>query len=269
MAHVRMPRVRATAWVSKPTTPVAPDPTRGGYSNSRAGPWHEDTPPRRPRRGLVTPVRQAKGVKTGSTHDRSPVKCHRSRPPPPPVPATPRAKGPETKRPNRSLRSGTHPDALVQRPKKSQKTTCFTLILLTRLSPGGLKAAGSVRSSGPREAGGATASAEIAGAASHKQSTAEKAGRDFMGGRGGFTRRAIPFRSGGDGRGIRHSCPKHRRRTSGKSMRGRACGESAGHPSKSIPAHRAQPLTEGGFPSLPQVPSPPSSPDFQHPAPVV
>lgn len=122
---MRMPRFHATAWVSKPTTPVAPDPTRGGYSNSRAGPWHEDTPPRRPRRGLVIPVRQAKGVRTGSAQDRSPVARHRSRPPPPPVPARTRAKGPETKWPNRSLRSGAHPDALVQATKKNSKNHLF------------------------------------------------------------------------------------------------------------------------------------------------
>jgi hypothetical protein len=125
MAHVRMPRFHATAWVSKPTTPVAPDPTRGGYSNSRAGPWHQDTPPRRPRRGLVTPVRQAKGVRTGSVQDRSPVARHQSRPPPPSVTARPREKGPETTRPNRKPRSGTHPDTLVPVTQKKSKNHLF------------------------------------------------------------------------------------------------------------------------------------------------
>jgi hypothetical protein len=46
----RMPRFHATAWVSKPTTPVAPDPIRVWriLMPPRAGPWRQDTPPRPP-----------------------------------------------------------------------------------------------------------------------------------------------------------------------------------------------------------------------------
>ncbi len=131
MAHSRMPRCHATAWVSKPTTPVAPDPTRGGYSNSRAGPWHQDTPPRRPRRGLVTPVRQAKGVKTGSTQDRSPVvatEVARLHLPSPPDHAK-RVQKPSGQIEAFDLARTRTPSSRHER--KNQKTSCFTLILLT------------------------------------------------------------------------------------------------------------------------------------------
>jgi hypothetical protein len=121
MAHARMPRGNATAWVSKPRH--RSPPIRPGDTHSRFGPWLHDTPLRQHIEGLSHQSARQKGRRPA---DKPPD--NRCLPPPAPVstfrPGREYPQGPEAARPNRNSRLG-KPSRVQTHINKKSKNTLF------------------------------------------------------------------------------------------------------------------------------------------------
>ena len=92
---------------------------------SQIGSWHQDTPPRPPGKAAsrarpTSPPRKGSRIRTRTRHRWSATAVARLHPT-----AKPSEKGPRTDRPNRSLRSGTHPNTLNPAIQQKSKNHLF------------------------------------------------------------------------------------------------------------------------------------------------